>query len=145
MEQIQESSTSDATPGGGRGTSTTSTAFQETTHRQAAQEDHPYHDLFLQRQRNACVDIHSANGHTQLRPTMGNLMGDRFVPCAFVLTHRRSRYTTGRLARSVVARRLQNCRGSKIHQAPPTIHSRSSRQSEVCPPCRDQPELYPIT
>ena len=35
-------------------------------------------------------------------------MGDRFVPCPFAFTYRRSisRYTAGRLARSVVARRL---------------------------------------
>ena len=84
--------------------STTTTAYQETIHRHAAPYDHPYHDLFLQMQRNACVDIQDANGHVQLRPTMGNLMGDRFVPCAFALTYRRSilRYTV----RSVAARRL---------------------------------------
>ena len=88
--------------------STTATAFQETIHKHAAPMEHPYHDLFLQRQRNACVDIQAANGHVQLRPTMGNLMGDRFVPSAFALTYRRSilRYTAGRLARSVAARRL---------------------------------------
>ena len=88
--------------------STTTTAYQETIHKHAAPNDHPYHDLFLQRQRNACVDIQAANGHVQLRPTMGNLMGDRFVPSAFALTYRRSilRYTAGRLVRSVAARRL---------------------------------------
>ena len=41
--------------------STTATAFQETIHKHAAPMDHPYHDLFLQRQRNACVDIQAAN------------------------------------------------------------------------------------
>ena len=68
----------------------TPTACQETVHRHAAPEEHPYHDLFLQRQRNACVDIQAANGHVQGRPTVGNLMGHRFVPCAFALTYQRS-------------------------------------------------------
>ena len=74
----------------------------------AASDDHPHHDLFLQRQRNACVDIQAANGHNQLRPTMGIQMGDRFVPSAFALTYQRSisRYTAGGLVRSVVAHRL---------------------------------------
>ena len=78
----------------------TPTAHQETIHRHAASEEHPYHDVFLQRQRNACVDILAANGHVQLRPTTGNLMGDRFVPCEFALTYRRSI--------------TENCRGLKI-------------------------------
>ena len=37
--------------------STTPTADQETIHRHAAPDDHPHYDLFLQGQRNACVDI----------------------------------------------------------------------------------------
>ena len=34
----------------------------------AAPEDHPVHDLFLQRQRNACIDVKAADGMIQARP-----------------------------------------------------------------------------
>ena len=62
----------------------------------------------LQRQRNSCVDVHAADGVLQVRPTTGNLVGDRFVPSAFALTYRRpiTRYTARRFARSRVARRM---------------------------------------
>ena len=121
--------------------STTSTAYQETIHKHAAPDDHPYHDLFLQKQRNACVDIQAANGHMQLRSTMGNLMGDRFVPSAFALTYRRSvsRYTAGRRLRRKIA---VGRRYTKRHRH---FHSRLRRRSVGRPPCRDQPRLHAIT
>ena len=66
------------------------------------------HDLFLQRQRNACVDIEAADGLLRVRPTMGNLMGDRYIPSVCSLTYRRplTRYAAGRIARSKNARGL---------------------------------------
>ena len=44
----------------------------------------------------------------KFRPTMGNLMGNRFIPSVFSLTYRRplTRYKAGRIARTRDARRL---------------------------------------
>ena len=88
--------------------STTPTAYADTFFPHAAPEDHPMHDLFFQRQRNACIDVKAANGMIQVRATMENLMGDRFIPSLFSLTYGRplTRYTAGRIARSRDARRL---------------------------------------
>ena len=88
--------------------STTPAAYAETISLHAANEEHPMHDLFLQRQRIACVDIEAADGLLQIRPTMGNLMGDRYIPSVFSLTHRRplTRYAAGRISRSKDARPL---------------------------------------
>ena len=127
--------------------STTSTAYQKTIHKHASPDDHQYHDLFLQRQRNACVDTQSANGHVQLRSTMGNLTGDRFVQSAFALTYRRSisRYTAGRLVRSVVARRLlRKLPWVEDSQRRRHFHSRLRRRSAGRPPCRDRPQFCAI-
>ena len=88
--------------------STTPAAYAETISLHAANEEHPMHDLFLQRQRSACVDIEAADGLLQVRPTMGNLMGDGYIRSVFSLTYRRplTRYAAGRIARSKNARRL---------------------------------------
>ena len=88
----------------------------------AAAEEHSLHDLFFRRQRNACVDVQAANGSIQLRPTMENLIGDRFFPGAFALTYRRSilRYSPSWLARSVAARRLLG-RLPRVENSPSAI------------------------
>ena len=82
--------------------STTPAAYAETISLHAANEEHPMHDLFLQRQRNASVDIEAADGLLQVRPTMGNLMGDRYIWSVFSLTYRRpfTRFAAGRISRS---------------------------------------------
>ena len=87
--------------------STTPAAYAETTSGHAANEEHPMHDQFLQRQRNACFDIQAADGLLQVRPTMENLMGDRYIPSIFSLSCRRplTKYAAGRIARSKDARR----------------------------------------
>ena len=46
--------------------STTTPAYAHTILKHAAPTDHPLHDLFLPRQRIACVDIHAADGVLQL-------------------------------------------------------------------------------
>ena len=69
--------------------STTTTAHARTIDHHAAPSEHPLRDLFLQKQRNACVDVHTADGVLQVRPTVEKPMGDRFVPSAFALTYRR--------------------------------------------------------
>ena len=76
----------------------TPAACADTVSLHAAPEDHPMHDLFLQRQRNASIDVEAADGMIQVRTTMGNLMGDRFIPSVFSLTYR------GRIARTRGAR-----------------------------------------
>ena len=43
--------------------STTTTAYTDTVDRHAAPVEHPLHDIFLQRQRNACVDIQATDGN----------------------------------------------------------------------------------
>ena len=68
--------------------STTPEADVDTIRQQACPVDHPRRDLFLQRQRNACVDVQAADGIFQIRPTVGNLIGDRFIPSVFSLTYR---------------------------------------------------------
>ena len=55
--------------------STTTATHAHTIDKDAAPLDHPLHDLFLQRQRNACVDVHAADGVLQVRSSSENLVG----------------------------------------------------------------------